>query len=146
MPVRRSRRGSHAVEFALLAPVLVAIVTGIADYGWFFFQQQGVATAAREAARAAVLTPFEGDPVAAAEERASSALAANAVEGDAEVLVTWMGSTPDLGVRVEVTVPFHPFFGLVPAPERTRSSLVMRLEHQPDDEQAEGIIGEPWPG
>jgi len=44
-------RGAAAVEFALIAPLLVLLVLGSIEFGWFFFTQANVANAAREGAR-----------------------------------------------------------------------------------------------
>ena len=35
----RSRRGANAIEFALTAPVLIFLILGIMDYGWFFLNR-----------------------------------------------------------------------------------------------------------
>ena len=44
-------RGAAAVEFALLLPVLVAVILGIIEFGYAFFIWGNVAGAAREGAR-----------------------------------------------------------------------------------------------
>ncbi|MGO4360840.1 TadE/TadG family type IV pilus assembly protein [Terrabacter sp. RAF57] len=48
----RTERGASAVEFALVAPVLLALVLGIIEFGNWFNQQITVTSAAREGARA----------------------------------------------------------------------------------------------
>ena len=55
----RKRRGANAIEFALVAPILIAIITGIIDYAWFFQQQSAVLTVAREAGRAGTVAPSD---------------------------------------------------------------------------------------
>jgi Flp pilus assembly protein TadG len=54
--VRRSERGASAVEFALVAPLLFALLFGIVDYGLYFADvvtvQQGLGDAARTAVTA----------------------------------------------------------------------------------------------
>lgn len=50
---RKSQRGAAAVEFALVAPVLIVLVFGITDFGLMFNNQAVVANASRDAARAA---------------------------------------------------------------------------------------------
>ncbi|MBW2258738.1 MAG: pilus assembly protein [Deltaproteobacteria bacterium] len=45
------RRGANAVEFALVMPVLVMILTGIMEYGWFFSQQIAMVSAVRDSVR-----------------------------------------------------------------------------------------------
>lgn len=48
-------RGAAAVEFAILLPVLVAIVFGTIDWGSYFFQREIVVNASREGARVGTL-------------------------------------------------------------------------------------------
>ncbi len=46
-------RGAALVEFALLMPLLVLLLVGIAEFGWLMSQQNDVRHGAREAARLA---------------------------------------------------------------------------------------------
>ena len=48
---RGSDRGAAAVEFALVVPLLAALVFGIMEFGWIFNQQVSLSNAARESAR-----------------------------------------------------------------------------------------------
>jgi Flp pilus assembly protein TadG len=47
--------GQATLEFALVAPALVAVCLGIVSGGWLLFNYEGVVDAARSAARAAVV-------------------------------------------------------------------------------------------
>ncbi len=58
-------RGAVAVEFALVAPILLVLLFGIIQYGLYFWAAQGGASAAREAARRAAV----GDMVTCTEFR-----------------------------------------------------------------------------
>lgn len=49
--LRRSRRGSAAVEFALTFPLIVLLAIGIVEYGWLFHEYNQLHTALRDAAR-----------------------------------------------------------------------------------------------
>lgn len=51
--MRRQDRGAAAVEFALILPVLVLLLFGIIQYGYFFFQSTAVEAATRDASRLA---------------------------------------------------------------------------------------------
>lgn len=53
----RGDRGAAAVEFALVAPLLLLIVFAIISYGVMFSFRQGLSQAAAEGARAAALAP-----------------------------------------------------------------------------------------
>lgn len=57
---RRNRddRGAAAVEFALVAPILIALFFGIVDYGLLFTDTVSVRQGVREAARQGVVSKF----------------------------------------------------------------------------------------
>lgn len=48
----KREEGAAAVEFALVVPVLLALLLGIIEFGFFFNQQVSATQVAREAARA----------------------------------------------------------------------------------------------
>jgi Flp pilus assembly protein TadG len=52
----RNERGAAAVEFALVLPLLVLLVAGIAEFGRAYYLQATLSGAAREGARAMALT------------------------------------------------------------------------------------------
>lgn len=58
----RDERGASAVEFAMIVPLLVTIVLGIAEFGHAFQVQGTLSAAAREGARVMAL---QNDPAAA---------------------------------------------------------------------------------
>lgn len=51
--VRRFRgdEGASAVEFALILPILIVLLFGIIDYGWWFGETLGLRSGVREVAR-----------------------------------------------------------------------------------------------
>lgn len=49
------RRGAAAVEFAVISPVLVALLFGIIEYGWRFMARQTMVQASQVGARTAIL-------------------------------------------------------------------------------------------
>jgi len=49
------RRAAAAVEMAIVSPILLAIMFGIAEYGWVFMLQSNVTSATREACRVGIL-------------------------------------------------------------------------------------------
>ena len=138
-------RGAAAVEFALVLPVLLLIVLGTIDWGYFFFVQQVVTNAAREAARVGSLTPYDStsrDPAAgnAAAKRDAETVAtayitnAGLVAGTpvVEVTNTLTASVPPAtaSVRVVVTYPtgsITGFLDLVPImPAQAQAAAEMR--------------------
>ena len=58
-------RGSTAIEFALILPILVLMLFGIVEFGLLFYNQQIITNASREAARAGIVAgsprPTDGD-------------------------------------------------------------------------------------
>lgn len=59
-------RGAVAVEFALVAPVLLALVAGIVEFSHAYNLQISVTQAAREAARTMAITNDQADAETAA--------------------------------------------------------------------------------
>lgn len=57
LPLRRDRRGATAVEFALIAPVLIGFLFGVAQLGILFFANAGLQNALAEGARLATIFP-----------------------------------------------------------------------------------------
>lgn len=50
-----SDRGAAAVELALVLPILLILVFGLIQYGWYFYQSQETSFAVREGARVAAV-------------------------------------------------------------------------------------------
>lgn len=69
----RMREGSAAVEFALIGPVLIALLLAAVVYGGWFLMAQSVQSLASEAARASIggLDAAERAELAQAEARAT---------------------------------------------------------------------------
>lgn len=59
-PVRVARSGQSLTEFALIAPLLVAILLGIIELGIIFSVYTGLTNSAREAARAGAVYRWTG--------------------------------------------------------------------------------------
>jgi Flp pilus assembly protein TadG len=63
---RAGERGQGLVEFALVLPILLLLVLGIMDFGYFLFQMNAVSGAAREGVRVAAVTAPDAAAVTAA--------------------------------------------------------------------------------
>ncbi len=55
---RRDRRGAAMLEFAIVAPVLLALLLGIVEVARFLFLHHVLLTAVREGARLGAVTPM----------------------------------------------------------------------------------------
>lgn len=61
----RSEKGAQLVEFALVLPLLLLVVLGIAEFGFMFQRYEVLTNAAREGARIAVLPGYSDADVQA---------------------------------------------------------------------------------
>jgi len=53
--LKRKEDGQAVVEFALVLPILLLVVLGIMEFGWLFYGNIVITSAAREGARTAVV-------------------------------------------------------------------------------------------
>lgn len=130
---RDRERGIATIEFAVVLGLLCAVLFGIMEYGWMFFQQSNVAAAAREGARAGVVVPpaAQPDAVATAVDRATAVLAQLRVDTNgATIAASYAGALPQRTLTVTVRVPYKQLVGFVPVPQSLGSSMTMLLEQQ----------------
>lgn len=111
---RRSQRGAAALEFALVAPVLIMLLLGIVDFGMLMNAQSLVANAVREGARTGALGGNSFQTKAAV----TSAISTMPGAGEAGTVVTITcksiagnacsldDSTPDTGGVVTVKLTY----------------------------------------
>jgi Flp pilus assembly protein TadG len=132
----RSATGAAVVEFALLVPVLLLIVFGIIQYGFYFWAMQGGSDIARSAARSSAA----GNPATCAAFQAGIRDQINSLTGTgsgATVSRSYSSAPPDVKVGDIVTVhveftsfdlhlPFLPFVhdGLVSSSAQARVDYV----------------------
>ncbi len=64
-----SQRGAAAVEFALVLPLLLTILFGTIEWGYYFFNREIVINSAREGARVGTLQSMQSSDAKAAAER-----------------------------------------------------------------------------
>jgi hypothetical protein len=129
---RTRRRGQSLVEFALVLPIFMLILSGILDFGFLLYSRMSVINAAREGARTAVMiqAPIAGEIVSTAKDSAVSAAAQGGITVDrGHVDVTCLQTsvsptsiTPVPGgcdhavsgdsVSVKIDYSYHTFFPL----------------------------------
>ncbi|TFV66048.1 UNVERIFIED_ORG: pilus assembly protein [Bacillus sp. AZ43] len=102
----REERGATAVEFALIVPLLIVLVIGIAEFGRAFQVQGTLSAAAREGVR---LMALQNDPAAARAAVRNAAASLNPAITDAQISIT-PASCPTLNagstsVRLTIDYP-----------------------------------------
>jgi len=102
----RDERGASAVEFALIVPLLIVLVLGIAEFGHAFQVSGTLSAAAREGVRVMAL---QNDPVAARAAVRTAAPSLDPGVTDAQIVIT-PAVCPTTGpttatVRLTVTYP-----------------------------------------
>lgn len=100
------QRGSPAIEFALIAPVFIAIVFGVLDASLFYFQRTQVQSGLEAASRCIQLesSQCDTDPkiIALVQGRASNV---NLVEEDFDI------SEQECGKQIEITLRYESMLG-----------------------------------
>ncbi len=112
---RRNRRGTAAVEFALVAPVFFLLVFGMIEFGRMVMVQQVLTNASREGARVGVLDGTTADAISDTVE--NYLVSANITAGVATIEPTAIDDETGAdkayadadygdGIEVTVSVPF----------------------------------------
>jgi Flp pilus assembly protein TadG len=139
-PGRGRQGGGAAVEFAIVLPLFCAVLFGIIDYGWYYFQRFTLAAAVRDGIRYGVTVPVSQDPWTTGVNRAVSDLKA---PGSA---INWKNVTfgpstqpisklpvpaPNQFLTLSATMPFTPLVGFIPyLPSTMTCQMSMLLEVQ----------------
>jgi len=136
MTPRSRRRGSQAVEFALLLPLLVLLGGGIVDTANYLAAQQALAAAVQDGARNGAAHDWrDAESTDAASDAAVAAAAAaweaggRFEEGRFEASVTTVQSASV--VKVTGVVPVVSYFPVSGFPDELRFARTMRLDWQP---------------
>jgi Flp pilus assembly protein TadG len=98
---RASERGAVAVEFALLAPVLILLVLGIMEFGRAYNAQVSLTNAAREGVR---VMSIANDQSAARTAAKNAAVTLNPKLADANF--TFSATSCTSGAQMSVTVKY----------------------------------------
>jgi Flp pilus assembly protein TadG len=140
---RRStrRRGQAMVEFAMVLPIFMVILSGICDFGFALYQNMSVINAAREGARAAAMVSDPARIVVTAVGAATSAGSGGGVavtvdpvycyhtKGDPEskVPINCLSVVNGDSVSVTVNHVYEPFFPLLVGREFPLHSTVQMV-------------------
>ncbi len=123
--LRRVERGQSTVEFALVLPLVALLLLGFLQAGIFLRDHLLVASAAREGAREAAVTPV----------RSRIEMAAKRAAGGLNITVD-VDRGADRGDPVRVVVGARPtaipLVGAIVSRQSLRSEAVMRVERSRD--------------
>ena len=126
--MRPGRGGGAALEFALTLPVLLVLLAGVIEWGWYLHQEVSVTWAARDGALAGSLTPPASDVEGEAVAQTRRALEAAGFDGDAaEVNAALEDSDSGALVRVTAAVPYASLLHLLPVPASLRGDSAFLL-------------------
>lgn len=133
--IRNKEAGMAAIEFALLLPLLVVLLCGVVEYGWFMKTRIALYHAVSEGARSAIRLSDPSVREAAARINTRQALSdmTNAGTGsdlNSYITVSEITATSTLPHRLSVTVknwPYKALTGLIPVPATIPAAAVMAL-------------------
>ena len=114
---RRDQEGAAAVEFAIVAIVLIMLLTGIVQFGFTFFQYLEIVHAAREGARWASLgldegSVSDGETVRGRTAAAAPGLSTALTDDQIDISEVTVGGQPAVTVHIEYSSPiFVPLIG-----------------------------------
>jgi Flp pilus assembly protein TadG len=97
---RASERGAVAVEFAILAPVLVMLLLGIMEFGRAYNAQASLSSAAREGVRVMAVS---NDPTAARTAAKNAAVSLQPALADASISFGSATCTPNAQMTITIT-------------------------------------------
>jgi len=153
----RSDEGASAVEFALILPLLLVLLFGIIDYGWWFGETLGLRSGVREVARLAAVNEIipggtSADAVKDVMLQRSPQLNSDVDNLEVAVRIYGPGATgeiPGVGSTILICARFpgESVSGLgdvlYPIPEQHAAEATMRLEKLPvlTDSQTSGWAG-----
>ena len=128
------RRGASALEFAILLPAFLLLVTSLVEFSWLFFQSATLSEATRTGCRAGaqIVPDANPGPIEVAEQATLAALSrhgVNCIKGAdetcwADIRVQDDGGHESLVCHAEIA--YRPLIGLVIGP-RTFSGSAIRM-------------------
>ena len=127
------RRASEAIEFALSLPVILFALSGLIDFGWYYWQQAALFESVRFGARIGAVTEQDDGPLARAELAVAQQLAQSGVPFTPTLSTVFLTDpTGDQLIQVDATGTYVGLWNLVLAPYELHARVAMRMEEQPE--------------
>ncbi len=124
------RRGSVAIEFGLVLPVLLMLIAGTLDWGMALQRQVALVDVTRDAALAGARATAAQGPEAVARARALEGLTTAGLSATAATITTSRVTlTAGVALKVHVSTPSDPAFALVGMPSTFGGTTVALLEN-----------------
>jgi Flp pilus assembly protein TadG len=138
-PRRNGQHGGAAVEFAIVMPIFCAVMFGIIDYGWFYYQRFTVAAAIRDGLRTGVTVSQSvaapNDCATVAITRAQNNMTAAGLSYDPGMFTTsTSGSYPTKSLTLTANYTFKPLVNFVKLPSTSQKyamTMMFELQQQP---------------
>lgn len=129
-PGRSPRRGAQAVEFALLLPFLLLLLSGTIDLSQYIFVALSVAESVADGAQSGSLTlTATTSPITTANTVAKNAYVASRAPGTFSSISKTTVVNGSTLLTVTGSVTYTPTFGLVQLPATVRYTNVMRVAY-----------------
>ena len=129
LKLKRSTEGQSLVEFALVLPILIALILGMIEFGWILNGKITLTSAAREGARAAIVCESIGDAQTKAEAAVANSVGASSLSDVDTKVPTFNIGTENRNAIVTVTANIKPIIGLFVGSEvNLTAKAEMRIE------------------
>jgi Flp pilus assembly protein TadG len=135
---RDRENGAAAVEFALVLPIFLAVLFGMIDYSWYYYQRFALAAAVRDGVRNGVTVALISDPWTTAKTQVIADMNMSGSALSVGNVITWGptvgkigGSFPNQYLNFSVTMSYTPLVGFIPfLPTQMSYQMSMFLEVQ----------------
>jgi Flp pilus assembly protein TadG len=118
----KSRGGNVAIEFAMIAPVLIAMLLGIVSYGGYFFLAHSLQEITNDAARAAIAGLTSTERQQLAQTQTTTDLSQYSIFNASAASVAYNGDTNGYTITINYDASKSGFWsasGFIPMPSST---------------------------
>jgi Flp pilus assembly protein TadG len=116
------RSGNAAIEFAIVAPIMMVFLVGIASYGGYFWMAHSLQQLTNDSARAAVAGLTSSERLSLAQSTFNTEIANYTTLSPALAAVNYQGTDQEFTISVSYNAASTPFWAaskLLPMPSAT---------------------------